>query len=287
MVQSCLQHFAISSTTISSFPFFGSTTLRRTVLTMRRSSPVFFFLAPESPLAHEIVYFTGNASFKHKTPDKTVGLRIGLDHIPKTPGALVSFGIDRSSCDIILPQGFALRQCLFFIHPHTGEVLLRDTTRNASTALITATGGQLNLPNIEPRQRVVLTTESIQYVQMGATVRFRLIWGKPKEAFRSAKTKPELLPRWAVDRPQPRICEDGKIVHKILKNIGVGYSATVFSTVDLNTGDHLAVKVYFRFDSEEKETKTKNNVLKEVELVSKLSHVRYKIFWHHGGFFPC
>jgi hypothetical protein len=241
---------------------------------MRSKSPVFFFLTPEDEEARQIVSSPSNAFFKHKAPNRTTGLRIGVDHVPKTPGQLLTFGTDPSACDILLPQGFPRTQCHFFIHPHTGELLLRDDTADRSTILTTRHGQDFELPNMELRQRVLLLEEATQYIRMQQTVRFRLIWGQSTAAIYAAKTNPRIMPERALETDQARIYENGKIVHRVIKAVGERHVAAIYLTLDLNTGDHLAVKVWDR-KSEDVETDAKTYAKQEVELFSKLSHVRY------------
>ncbi len=127
---------------------------------LRCGPPAFFYLLPQNKAATSIVSLPSNASFKHTdSSDGSVWLRIGIDHTPKCSGRLVSFGHDDSCCDILLPEGYPQKQCHFYIHPRTLEVILRDDTSDYSTILFsspTPNETRFSLPDAQPRQRVVL-----------------------------------------------------------------------------------------------------------------------------------
>lgn len=218
-----------------------------------------------------------NAHFKHILQSGKAHLRIGIDHRPKRPGQLVSFGRDPSSCDVVLPQEFPERQCHFFIHSRTGELVLRDDTANDSTLLFipsTPSDPTLTLPDCHPRQRVVLASEQAPNIKMGDAL-FTLLWGERERAFQAAKNTP-IITRSPPQGLTPALgLERGKIVHKCVGELGKGATATVFKTLNLHTGDYLAVKI-FSFDSWIYEDIAKKEVRKEVGVLSQLSHVRFK-----------
>lgn len=241
---------------------------------MTNTSPVFFYLAPEGEIATRILSDPVNASFKHPQPDGVDIFRIGVDHSPRTSGQLVTFGTDRSCCDIILPPGFPLKQCHFFINPRTGELLLRDDSADETTLLTHSNLPFFSLPSsTQPRQRVVPTAEHRARVTM-QRARFHLIWGSPKIAFPAAWTKSLISPN--ITSRDQRILQNGQLVHSRMRELGQGATAKVYLTLDLNTGDHIAVKTFSREQgkSEHRGNTVKRLARMEVRVMSKLSHVR-------------
>lgn len=233
-------------------------------------SPVFFYLAPRNQLANEIARLPVNAPFTHTFPNHTVYLKVGTDHVPKHPGRLISIGSNRSNCDIILPQGYPSRQCCFLVNPRTGEMLLRDDTEDQSTRLVVAGGAKYELPRTQPRQRVILGGETGASIQMRGAV-FNFQWSEKNRAFGVAKT------RSLVAQPTPLRSFDRvrEIEHRRIRELGRGATSTVWLTIDLGTGDHLAVKVFQLHSREgEVEADIKRQVMEEVRLLSGLSHVR-------------
>ena len=241
---------------------------------MSTTLSAFFYLAPEGEIATRILSDPVNALFKHAHRDGREVFRIGDDHSPKTSGQLITFGSDRSCCDIILPEGFPPKQCHFFINPRTGELLLRDDTEDETTWLSHSNFPSFSLPSsMQPRQRVVPTAEHRVQVAM-QRANFHLVWGNPKRAFQAAWTK-SLIPQNIASRDQ-RILQSGRIVHSRMRELGQGATAKVYLTLDLNTGDHLAVKTFLREpgESEHQVNIVKHLARMEVRVMSKLSHVR-------------
>lgn len=242
---------------------------------IRVGPPVFFYLLPQNQAAVSIVSLPSNASFKHSEPrDGSVWLRVGIDHIPKSPGRLVSFGCDHSCCDILLPEGYPQKQCHFYIHPRTFEILLRDDTADYSTILIssnTPTETRFSLPDGQPRQRVVLEAVKNAHIRMRKAL-FMIGWAGTRDvAFEAARATSKFSPSVALGSRAADIFENGRIVHRRISRLGTGSYGKVFLTVNLKTGDHLAVKV-FEF-APEVEREGKDLVRQEVELIKELSHV--------------
>ena len=242
---------------------------------LRAGPPVFFYLLPQNQAAARIVSLPSNASFKHSDPsDGSAWLRVGIDHIPKSSGRLVSFGRDHSCCDILLPEGYPQKQCHFYIHPGTFEVLLRDDTVDYSTILIssnTPAETRFSLPDGQPRQRVVLEAIRNAHIRMQKAL-FMVGWsGTRRMAFEAARATSKFLLSGAVGSPAADLLENGRIVHRRIRRLGSGSYGKVFLTVNLKTGDHLAVKV-FEFKPEV-EREGKDLVRQEVDLIKELSHV--------------
>jgi hypothetical protein len=237
-------------------------------------APIFFYLNPLDKAAAQIVSLTENAPFKLRGK---ACFRIGVGHDPKNPGQLVSFGSDPACCDIILPQGYSQTQCHFFIHPGTGELLLRDDTTRGSTSLSSLDDPLdliIGLPNSQPRQRVVVNTEPEFLFKMGEAS-FMLMWIDRRAALEAARTKSMITRSVAPISNRYLLPENGKIVHKPIRELGRGASATVFETLNLRTGSHLAVKKFRPIPgiSRREERVLKEEYKREVRLVSQLSHV--------------
>jgi hypothetical protein len=237
-------------------------------------APTFFYLNPLDQAAAQIVSLAENAPFKLSGK---ACFRIGVDHDSKNPGQLVSFGSDPACCDIILPQGYPQKQCHFFIHPGTGELLLRDDTTHGSTSLSSLNDPSdlmVGLPDSQPRQRVVINTET-EFLFKMVEASFTLMWIDRRGALEAAKTKPMIRRSVAHISKRYLLPENGKIVHKPIKELGCGGSATVFKTLNLNTGSHLAVKKFRPIPglSGREDKLLKEEYRREVGLVSRLSHV--------------
>ncbi len=269
-----------------------------TVITMS-NSPAFFYLDPLDQAAAQIVSLPVNLRFKHILVEGRACLRVGVDHVPKRPGQLISFGRNPSLCDIALPQDFPGTQCHFSINPQSGELLLRDDTEDMSTLLSapsTPEDQRLRLPDSRPRQRVVLTTEKGNLIRM-KNAQFLLLWSERatrERALEEAKNKAMIGPGVALNLGSDLGLERGQIIHSRIAELGKGVTATVFKTLNLNTGDHLAVKS-FHFESPKHQDAVKVVVRKEVVLLSQLSHVRsdlvedflnIAVFLHAQGWEP-
>lgn len=243
---------------------------------MSITSPAFFYLVPEDEIASQIISIPVNAPFKYTRRDGKKVFRIGADHTPKTPGQLISFGSDPACCDILMPQGSPPKQCHFFLNPRTGELLLRDDTEDGATWLTHSNPAKFSLPEGRQRQRVVPTTEEHAAVAM-QSAKFDLVWSEPKRAFAIAKAN--FIVRQISTGKQERIYQCGQIVHSRIRELGQGATAKVFLTIDLNTGDHLAVKTFLRQvgRTERDINNIKHFARLEIKTMSKLSHVRIEL----------
>ncbi len=226
-------------------------------------------------------------------------LKVGLQTSPKVSGRLISFGRDPASNDLILPNRiFSKNQCHFYFNRSSSALILRDTSSTKSTQV-----RYLDLDNDsiyrlqgDPRQRVLLTTHQI-VMQIGPA-QFRIIWRVPKEpsarqaleqakaVFAQKQVAPELdltfldlqsLPSTAYELRShytPSVASQyqklPKIVHEKLNLLGSGTFGTVHKTVDLNTGNLLAVKTSKHGIDD---SKYKKSLKREVEILAQLSHV--------------
>jgi hypothetical protein len=245
---------------------------------MSGSSAVYFYLVPQGTLATDIISDRANARFKHRLPSGKDVLRFGFNHTPKKNGSFVSFGSNSNCCDVLLPRDFPQMQCHFFTNRQSGELLLRDDTANEDTFLSVPGGAKFYLPDTQPRQRVLLTSEGDIVIKM-QLAQFKLLWGTAREGLESAKAKympsnaSQNLPTAIKQKENRYVRSDANIVHHHIKKLGRGVSAKVFLTTDLTTGDHLAVKEFYMPEDGDEE-RLKMGVRKEVDLISQLSHVR-------------
>jgi hypothetical protein len=239
---------------------------------MSDSSAIYFYLEPEDEAARDIVSRSTNEWFTESRPDGTTVLRIGFHHELKTPGQLISFGSNPRLSDVILPQGYPRRQCHFWMHPTTGELLLQDDTEDKSTILNVAGGSKYHLPDTGPRQRVLTTHLSMLIIMQSA--RFRLSWGP---MINNYKMRLSLAQSFAsallCPTPSQPSARRGPLVHHVLHELGRGTSAIVYQTIDLTTGDHLAVKTW-QHAANINEQWFSEIVKKEMQITSELSHVR-------------
>lgn len=246
-------------------------------------SPAFFDLVPVDSAAAQIVSLPQNEFFKANLSGK-VCLKIGVDHNPKHAGQLISFGRDSSSCDVTLPPGFPEKQCHFFVHPRTREVLLRDDTSHGSTSLADpddVSNLALGLPTSQPRQRVLLNTIP-EFVLKMENATFILAWSDRGRAFDAAKTTSIVRESVAITSSRHLLLQDGSLIHSPFQQLGLGDSATVFKTLNLNTGSHLAVKIFHPIPgiSERADKNLKREYKREAKLISRLSHVSNSILQH-------
>jgi hypothetical protein len=225
----------------------------------------------------DVVSFPVNAPFKGPSlNNEGEWLHIGIEHTPKNFGQLISFGRDPSCCDIILPEG-SPKQCHFFIHPQSREVLLRDDSHDNSTVLFASSSPaewRLNLPDVQPRQRVMLPVKRYASIRMRNAL-FRLGWSETiQHAHQAAQAMHVSTPAVALSSNPVDALENGQIFHQPIIQLGQGTSGKVFLTVNLKTGEHLAVK-NFRFPPGN-ERKGKDIVRREVNLMKALSHVSFQ-----------
>lgn len=242
---------------------------------MSSNSRTFFYLAPRDQPAIQIVSSEDNARFKWRTPGGEVVLRIGVDHTPKVPGHLVSLGSDRSRCDIVLPPSFPSRQCHIFINPQTGYLLLRDDTPDHATILKVPDNQKFSLPRSQPRQKVLFGRHRTAFIAMQKIAHFELLrLAEPSQVIKAAARKKALfLPSAAPGSAQRRVLENERIVHQRIRELGSGEYGDVFETLDLGTGDILAVKT-FSFTFRQEEIDVKKQGRQEVNVLSNLKHVR-------------
>jgi hypothetical protein len=242
---------------------------------MSSNSQTFLYLAPRDQSAIQIVSSEDNALFRWKNKDGELVLRIGVDHTPKVPGHLVSLGSDRSWCDIVLPPAFPSRQCHIFINPQTGYLLLRDDTPDHATTLKVPGNQKFSLPRSQPRQKVLFGHGRTASIAMQKTAHFELLrWAEPSQVIKAAARKKALfLQSAAPGSAQRRVLENERIVHEYIRALGSGGYGDVFETLDLGTGDILAVKT-FRFTSRQEEIDVKKQGKQEVNVLSNLKHVR-------------
>ncbi len=95
--------------------------------------------------------------------------------------------------------------------------------------------------------------------------------GTRKNAYEAARATSKFSPSVALGSHAADLLEHGRIVHRRIRRLGSGSYGKVFLTVNLKTGDHLAVKI-FEFEAEV-ETEGKKLVRQEVDLMKDLSHV--------------
>ena len=247
-------------------------------------------LIPRNEESLRIVQDRVNEPFMRLTGAGDVVLRVPLDNISKTKGNLITFGRDQTVCDIYLGSSkyYARTHCYIYIHPVSEEYVLQDVSSSQSVG-IGVEGGEHARFCMQgtPRRRVLATSRcTVIGIKQAA---FQLSWcGGPIEVQRAkmrlAKQRGDLS-RTSVEReslPPPqhntrvRYPIHGvqlltKIVHEPRGDLGNGAYGRVKLTVDLDSGDLLAVKQFPVRPELEKQQKEKVKV--EVLLLSKLVHV--------------
>jgi FHA domain len=248
-------------------------------------------LIPRNEEALRIVTDPVNGPFLRLTGAGDVVISLPLDNISKTKGNLVTFGRDPSVCDVYLGSSkyYAKTHCFIYVHPVSGEFVLQDVSSSQSVGLGVESGDdrRFHLQGA-PRRRVLATSRcTIFGIRQAA---FQLSWCGRQSDVQQAKMRHvaqrDHLTRTSVEResvlpPQPgtRVQPPAahgvqllrKIDHQPRGDLGSGSYGKVKLTVDLDSGDLLAVKQFPIRPELEKQQKEK--VKHEVLLLSKLSHV--------------
>lgn len=165
-------------------------------------------------------------------------------------------------------------QCQFILNETTHEIILRDRSAYQSTLLTNGLSSKQLLRGV-PRQRVIRRPDNLTIGMGGVNgdlVKFDLAWAPldDEARFNAAQVVQEFVelpqnPRFAItrndrdtesDRYEMRMqtpWDSTRLTHRKLKQLGQGSFDTVYQTVDLHTGDHLAVKI-IRTDTAQRHT---------------------------------
>lgn len=248
---------------------------------MTDSSVVYFYLIPENEAAREIVSMSANDWFRESRPGGKDVFRVAFDHEPKNPGQLISLGSYSRLCDIVLPESYARRQCHFWIHPGTGELLLVDDTDEKTTKVDVTGGSKYRLPKTGLRQRVISIHPTVLLRMQAA--HFRLWWcpttlqsETARTAFNNHQSRPSFAQAALPASPgayPPSVRPGSLLQHHNLRELGRGSSAVVYLTVDLATGDYLAVKTW-RHAIDRRRAGFRAAVGREIQVSMELAHVR-------------
>jgi hypothetical protein len=259
----------------------------------------FFWLLPRSEEACRIAEDPLNSGFQGHSPTGKLALRVPLAHTSKRPGGLICFGRDPNVCDIILGSSkyYSKVHCYFYINIESGELVLQDESSTHTTDLVVEEDDRYALQG-KPRRRVI--PDSMTPIIGIHQAVFELVgYDKVLDAqeakehvarqlnylSRTSIEKRSLLPpahNTRVSTPDlPKTVQlVTKVVHQPRKAMGGGAYGTVRLTVDLDSGNLLAVKQFRIEPSEEKPRK--EQARKEVMILAKLEHVSELVT--HGGF---
>jgi FHA domain len=260
----------------------------------------YFLLMPSNQEALRIASDPINMPFKTLGQGRESGLQIGSGYTSKCRGSLVSFGRDAHLCDIHLGNSkyYGNKHCKIYIHPVSGEFVLQDLSSTKTTFLDVDedTKGKYALQG-DPRRRVIPKQRTVRLVIKTAT--FELLWQNlGTQLQRRPTSKLTSFVRTSVEREsvpppiygtrvqQPPLPEGvqrlEKIDHEPRKDIGSGAFGDVKLTVDLDSGNLLAVKQFtIPAESEKKE---KEKVKGEVLMISKHTHASYPSFTKTSGY---
>lgn len=247
-------------------------------------------LIPLSEEALKIAIDPANRRFMQRTDRGDVVITVPMDNISKTKGNLITFGRDQNVCDIYLGENkyYGRTHCYIYIHRVSGVLILQDVSSSHSTRIEVKgeRDGRFDLQG-HPRRRV-LTTSNVSVIGIRHAA-FQLSFsGRLTEAQDASVRRAKLsdhLTRTSVERmgsvpPQHMTRVQAppygvqllkKICHLPGRDLGRGSYGEVKLTLNLDSGDLLAVKRFMISPGAEKHMKERAKI--EVLLLSELSHV--------------
>lgn len=252
-----------------------------------------FSLKPLNTPADTVLAHPVNSKLLSELPDGSTVLDVGFNIHSKYPGALATLGSDHADI-LVKGSDIAPIQCTFEVNWDTGFVLLRDNSIDKTTQFF----GPDAIPFQDGRPRRIVVVKGINSkFAIGGTgagsMQFELIWhGYAEETMTKIIAKgwkgarrPHSCPiqnlksRLASCHPkgstltsQVRMPE---IRHMKIKSIGSGASAEVFKSVDVDTGELLAVK-QFKAEATTVENERwvrRQFMQREVDTLRQLRHV--------------
>lgn len=260
-------------------------------------------LLPRTKEALAIACDPRHQPYFHTSPTGRRGLQISLKHKSKKPGnCLVSFGRDPRLCDIVLGTSkyYSHVHCYIHINKTSGELVLYDSSRDGSTELKMEDDEGYDLQGA-PRRRVIpagidglFGIKSIRFLikkkddpSGTQDTRERIANSRPSDYLshttivRSSCLPHEHNTRIQPPRPKPGVQPLTKIVHRPRKFMGQGAFGSVSLTVDLDSGNLLAVKRMWI--GQEYERKWKQQAKHEVLMLADLEHPHIIVFVHSQG----
>lgn len=249
------------------------------------------------PINEEVIRFTNdshNASFKKLDVNGDPCLQIGDGHTSKSRGNLVSFGRDRSTSDLYLgsSRSYSGTHCYIYIHPVSGEFVLQDKSDSKTTLEVAGDHEKRYTLQGDPRRRVLPRDRDTRIRCWNAI--FKIWWHNPRFPLEQQRVCPEssIVARTTFEKQSapPPVHEtrvlppkllDGvqlleKIDHQVRRHLGSGGFGQVSLTVNLHSGNLLAVKQISVPPENEKQAK--EEAKKEALLISKPSHVSTPVF---------
>ncbi len=253
-----------------------------------------FSLKPLNERAYDVVNHPANDRLVSTLVDGTLALDIG--HAVSESGEATTLATLGRNADIIIPGASISKiQCSFEINPDTNVIMFYDRSYNLSTQVF----GENKTPFEYGRPRkVVVRNDCNTKIGMGGEqrklVRFELMWHSgPMHAMEKVKDRQrgalEVNPRLArtIDEAdtdtaltrmatRPHTSGPGQPTIRYLtlgENLGSGAFGNVEKVLDTDTGRLMALKLVKRPSREAEEMALSNMLKREVENLSRLSHV--------------
>ena len=254
------------------------------------SKLVFIHLVPLNEEALKILRLPANEGVLGYTPDKhQPALALDIDGRHRDPLVVATIGRDRTH-NVILPPSrlYARNQCSFFHNRSSGELLIEDhsTSRNTYIEYLEEGLEKFQLSGLL-RRRVVKCPATIRLTFHEACFSLEVfldplvsdlknyILNKPTprdlEPSILALTLPPTIKHTRTAGPKEHI-PDQCICHFPIREIGRGLCGIVSETINVFTGDHMAVKtIVVKKDLGEKGIK--DAAKSQIENLKKLDHV--------------
>lgn len=255
------------------------------------SKSVFLHLVPLNEEALEILRLPANERVLGYTPDKhELALALDIDGRHRDPLVVATIGRDRTH-NVVLPpfQHYARNQCSFFHNRPFGELLIEDHSGARSTSIDYLEEGLEKFRLGGPlRRRVVRYPAITRLILHNACFSLEVVLNQFVSDLKNyilnipipPDLEPSILPlslpptnkHTRTAAPKEHVPNQG-ICHFRIREIGRGLSGIVSETVNVVTGDHMAVKTICVREKDLDEKVIKDAAKSQIDNLEKLDHV--------------
>ncbi|KAI0390039.1 kinase-like domain-containing protein [Xylariaceae sp. FL0594] len=257
----------------------------------------FVSLLPSNQRAREVVEDPSNAHLLSVVHFGEVGINVG--HCRSVSGENILASLGRNG-DIIIQdpdKKISKEHCWFEINKVTGVVMFHDRSIARSSQVFGLHCHPFNSVGI---RQVVVAQDLNEEIGLGGAhrddIRFELVWHETTSEDREElKRNPEVTlvnnPRFDGTVVQKDLADDGATVqqspietrvhtpgikarpkrHHALRHVGSGSFGRVWKTVDVDTGDIMAVK-HIKLDAVDNNQNNRQKLKREVELHCRMDH---------------